>query len=208
MNEIRTITMTATPTPNTKAAGWADTEHDSWKVTLRFQGRTMTVAFHMGVGHRRNGSPTAPSIGDVLSSLALDGSAGTTCATVEDFASEFGYDLDDPKERREHTRMFNAVVSQTSKLERLLGDYFEVLLHHAPDGGDWSEFRGDTLVFPDVEIPDDFPVRELDDDENPPGKATCGSCGRSWDDSISTAWTPVPSARCPFEGFHAEGDTA
>jgi len=32
--------------------------------------------------------------------------------------------------------------------------------------------------------------------------ATCGNCGRSWDDSISTQMTPVPSGRCPFEYYH------
>jgi len=32
--------------------------------------------------------------------------------------------------------------------------------------------------------------------------ATCGTCGRSWDDTVSTAWTPVPSGRCPFEYEH------
>jgi hypothetical protein len=31
---------------------------------------------------------------------------------------------------------------------------------------------------------------------------TCGTCGRTWDDSVSTMWTPVPSARCPFEYKH------
>lgn len=31
---------------------------------------------------------------------------------------------------------------------------------------------------------------------------TCGACGRSWDDAVSTAWTPAPSARCPFEYDH------
>ena len=31
--------------------------------------------------------------------------------------------------------------------------------------------------------------------------ATCGDCGRSWDDSIVTHMTPAPSARCPFEGM-------
>ena len=31
--------------------------------------------------------------------------------------------------------------------------------------------------------------------------ATCGQCGRSWDDSIVTGITPAPSARCPFEGM-------
>lgn len=31
--------------------------------------------------------------------------------------------------------------------------------------------------------------------------ATCGECGRSWDDSIPTGMTPAPSGRCPFEGM-------
>ena len=32
----------------------------------------------------------------------------------------------------------------------------------------------------------------------------CGACGRGWDDSVSTAWTPAPAGRCPFEYDHAE----
>lgn len=32
--------------------------------------------------------------------------------------------------------------------------------------------------------------------------ATCGVCGRTWDDSVSTQWTPAPSGRCPFEYAH------
>lgn len=35
---------------------------------------------------------------------------------------------------------------------------------------------------------------------------TCGHCHRSWDDSVVTAWTPVPSARCPFEYEHINGE--
>src|SRR5690348_2299603 len=35
--------------------------------------------------------------------------------------------------------------------------------------------------------------------------ATCGACGRSWDDGVVTSMTPVPSGRCPFEYFH-DGD--
>lgn len=37
-------------------------------------------------------------------------------------------------------------------------------------------------------------------------KTTCGTCGLSWDDSIVTGMTPVPSGRCPFEHFHREDD--
>jgi hypothetical protein len=32
--------------------------------------------------------------------------------------------------------------------------------------------------------------------------ATCGTCGRTWDDGHVTSVTPAPSARCPFEGWH------
>jgi hypothetical protein len=32
--------------------------------------------------------------------------------------------------------------------------------------------------------------------------ATCGACMRSWDDAVSTSWTPAPSGRCPFEYEH------
>ena len=34
------------------------------------------------------------------------------------------------------------------------------------------------------------------------GVATCGTCNRMWNDTVSTGWTPVPAGRCPFEYFH------
>lgn len=35
-----------------------------------------------------------------------------------------------------------------------------------------------------------------------PTLATCGTCGRSWDDGKVTSLTPTPAGRCPFEYFH------
>lgn len=32
--------------------------------------------------------------------------------------------------------------------------------------------------------------------------ATCGNCGRTWDDGIPTGLTPTPAGRCPFEYMH------
>jgi len=32
--------------------------------------------------------------------------------------------------------------------------------------------------------------------------ATCGTCGRSWNDAAISSVTPAPSARCPFEYEH------
>lgn len=37
-----------------------------------------------------------------------------------------------------------------------------------------------------------------------PRATVCGTCGRGWDDSVSTSWTPVPSGRCPFEYDHKD----
>lgn len=35
-----------------------------------------------------------------------------------------------------------------------------------------------------------------------PRATVCGTCGRGWDDSVSTALTPVPAGRCPWEYEH------
>ena len=56
-------------------------------------------------------------------------------------------------------------------------------------------------------IPKDFPVQPIHTDRNGENIARCGHCGLSWNDSITTAWTPAPSARCPFEYFHLYPET-
>lgn len=38
--------------------------------------------------------------------------------------------------------------------------------------------------------------------------ATCGHCGRSWNDAASTSITPTPGGRCPFESMHEYDDAA
>lgn len=45
-------------------------------------------------------------------------------------------------------------------------------------------------------------VVELDPSD--PKATVCGTCGRGWDDSVSTSVTPAPSGRCPFEYEHDE----
>lgn len=54
------------------------------------------------------------------------------------------------------------------------------------------------------DVPDDFPVTVLDDDDEATERMTCGECGRSWDDAVVTSYTPAPSARCPFEAYHGK----
>lgn len=53
-------------------------------------------------------------------------------------------------------------------------------------------------------IEHDNGVRELIESDNAPTTATCGECGRSWDDGKSTSVTPTPAGRCPFESEHSE----
>ncbi len=53
-----------------------------------------------------------------------------------------------------------------------------------------------------AKIPANFPVKVLRPGQRAKDKVTCGTCGRSWDDAISTSMTPTPSGRCPFEHFH------
>ncbi len=47
---------------------------------------------------------------------------------------------------------------------------------------------------------------ELADARRIGSAVTCGTCGRSWDDSISTSVTPVPAGRCPWESHHEDDD--
>jgi hypothetical protein len=47
-------------------------------------------------------------------------------------------------------------------------------------------------------------VVELDPSD--PKATMCGTCGRGWDDSISTSVTPTPAGRCPFEYDHVYED--
>jgi hypothetical protein len=61
--------------------------------------------------------------------------------------------------------------------------------------------RGYRYVLPEP-VPSDYPVQPVPNAIGE-GIATCGECGRSWDDSVSTSMTPTPAGRCPFEAFHA-----
>jgi hypothetical protein len=56
-------------------------------------------------------------------------------------------------------------------------------------------------------VPEDHPVQPLitkEEREKAVDLAQCGECLRYWDDGLCTSMTPAPSARCPFEAYHAE----
>ena len=60
-------------------------------------------------------------------------------------------------------------------------------------------FRDDPVRFYKV---DPRGVVELANDD--PAATVCGYCGRAWDDTVSTAVTPTPAGRCPFEHEHSD----
>lgn len=52
------------------------------------------------------------------------------------------------------------------------------------------------------DIPKTHLVKPLRKNTHAKDRAMCLTCGLSWDDGITTAITPAPSARCPFEYYH------
>jgi hypothetical protein len=69
------------------------------------------------------------------------------------------------------------------------------------EGELWVHVEQDPLWrLDDIYMADERGVVLLDADD--PRATVCGHCGAAWDDTVSTAWTPAPSGRCPFEYDH------
>jgi hypothetical protein len=71
--------------------GWQPGTHP-WKVTLRYQGRRLTVPFFMGPALDRE-----PTAADVLHCLCSDAMGYINSGGFEDWCSEYGYDTDSRK---------------------------------------------------------------------------------------------------------------
>lgn len=85
----------------------------SYKVTLRYRGRRLTVPFFCG---SMAGEPTAA---DVVSSLILDARCGEY--DFDEFCRELGYDSDS----RKAEKTWKACQAVAPKIRSLLGDDFE-----------------------------------------------------------------------------------
>lgn len=103
------VTYGLEPAPDGFAPG-----SSSWRVTLRYQGRRLTVPFYQGPAIERE-----PSAADVLSCIISDARAGEQ--EFEEFCSEFGYDSDS----RKAEKTWRACASMAPKVRSLLGDDFE-----------------------------------------------------------------------------------
>lgn len=100
--------------------------HEGWEgdgfhysVTLRGGASAMTVPFSTGTGWDH-----APTVADVLDSLASDASGFEDSDGFEDWAAGLGYDTDS----RKAEATYRAVEAQTAELRQVAGDGFEDLL--------------------------------------------------------------------------------
>lgn len=92
---------------------------DVWRVTLGFEGRTMSLPYHMGSGYKG----AAPAAEQVLEALLLGASGVESTDGFEEWAGDYGFDLDADRWRAE--RIYHDAVAQTLRLEQLLGDRYE-----------------------------------------------------------------------------------
>lgn len=96
-----------------KGTGWEGAAHN-WRVTLKYQGRQLTTDFFGGSAVR------TLSAADVLYSLCMDAAIGEQ--DFEEFCGDFGYDIDS----RSALKTWEACVSMSSRVRRLLGDDLEL----------------------------------------------------------------------------------
>jgi hypothetical protein len=103
-------------------------EHRPYKVTLTYQGRKLTVPFYMGPALEHD-----PTTVDVLDCLLSDAAGYENATDLDDWAAEYGYNLDEPPDRAHTRRIYRQVERQTEKLRSFLGDDYQMFLYAERD---------------------------------------------------------------------------
>lgn len=109
-NLVMTLT-TADHNPNMADDTWARTA-THWIARLHHGKKQMAVPFSQGSAHT-----VPPTITDVLDALAIDSAGHDDHRGFQDWAEEYGYDIDS----RKAERIFNAVIRQAKALLKFLG---------------------------------------------------------------------------------------
>lgn len=89
-----------------------------YTVTLRYARRQLTVPFYMGPGH----GSAEPTASDVLACLCLDATSIENARSFEEWCSDLGFDSNE----RKAERLYKACETATRKLQRFLGDDYEL----------------------------------------------------------------------------------
>jgi hypothetical protein len=105
--------------------GW---EHLAFNVRLGYAGRTLTVPWRQGMGITTHPVHMADSI---LDSLISDACAWQQAEDFEDFASEFGYETEDPEDARRVRRIWQTIERLSPRVVALVGgqEEFDVLAY-------------------------------------------------------------------------------
>jgi hypothetical protein len=99
-------------------------ESRGYSCRLVYQNRVMTVDFWQGQGIKSD-----PSAQDVLDCLLSDASSFDNARDFEDWASEFGFNIEeDPELLKRDRKIYSNVRRQTERLKKLLGKHYEEFL--------------------------------------------------------------------------------
>lgn len=100
-----------------------------WSSTLRMGSKRLTVPFHQGSAWKR-----PPNAEEVLNALALDSSGYDNTGGFADWASEYGFSLEEREDRRHARMVYDTVGRQRAKLMAFLSaeDYDALLYHTEP----------------------------------------------------------------------------
>lgn len=97
---------------------------DNWRVTFRRDDQRMIASFFTGPGLRET-YPDGPTPHMVLDTLLTEAADYVNARDFEEWAHEFGYDLGEPSNRREASRIWREVERQTVTLQGFLGDLYD-----------------------------------------------------------------------------------
>jgi hypothetical protein len=120
------ITLTAKPLPERLTPVWPH-PHSRYHVVLRRvtdnETRKLSIEWRQGLAHTE-----PPRADDVLDHLASDATGYLNARNAHEWATEYGYDTDEPKDRSRAERLYFNVGEQTEKLRAFLGDDFDALV--------------------------------------------------------------------------------
>lgn len=115
--------ITAVAEPVDRNPNMDNRDMDHWRVVLRRGRHQLTVYFSKGYGH--NGAE--PTVEEVLDCLASDAASVDNARSFEEWAGDFGFDIDS----RKAERIYRACGRQATRLRNFLGEQeeYETLLY-------------------------------------------------------------------------------
>lgn len=109
------ITGTIKEDYNDNSPEWARTKARHYRVTLRYQGRTMSLWFYQGLGIKN-----PPSVKDIVECLTCDSLSNYD--SLDDFIDELGLQITSVADFRNYERQYKHLNRQNKSFRRLIGN--------------------------------------------------------------------------------------